>query len=364
MTQLWTHALTHRASLAQRITLGPRFTLRPTVAAIGIALTLGLSACGQVDDYLAQPSSATNGENSSSQSEDSPGEDSGGDSSNDDTPSGGVADPDGNARDNNAGDSSDTTEPADSNDPDAPQEPDTDDPENPASGPAQLSLTVVNTYPHDAGAFTQGLEYIDGALIESTGLYGTSGRRRVGLTNGEVSSSLALDDDLFGGGIALIGDETIIQLTWREGVAILADLVTLQEFDRFNYEGEGWGLCSDGERLVMSDGTSELTFRDPMSFNKIGSVKVTLAGEQLENINELECVGNDVWANIWLSSEIVRIDPTSGEVTAVVDASSLLPAGADSEDVLNGIAYNPETETFFLTGKRWDELFEVTFSDG
>ncbi len=239
-----------------------------------------------------------------------------------------------------------------------------DDPDEPASTVRLLETQIVNTFPHDGNAFTQGLEYLDGVLFESTGLYGESGRRRVGLTNGVVSSSLPLSDDLFGAGLALVGDSALIQLTWREGVAIVADPITLQEFDRFTFEGEGWGLCDLGEQLVMSDGTSVLTLRDPMSFAEIDTVAVTRDGDPVELLNELACVGEFVWANVWLTNEIVQIDPSTGDVIAVVDASALVPDGiTDEEDVLNGIAYNPVDGTYFLTGKRWDVLYEVDFVD-
>ncbi len=356
--------------------------------AIAIALCTVLAACGQASDYVAGGSGSelvTSGVDGADGDTGSSGDSDGGDSN------GGDSNGDSNGSDSNGSDSNDgdsegsgsggsgsndgdsgdgsTTEAAggdSGSDSDGDvsagggADGDTDDP----AGPTIPTLVpqIVNTFPHDPTAFTQGLEYLDGVLFESTGLYGESSRRRVGLTNGVISSSLPLTDDLFGGGLALVGEGTVIQLTWKEGIAILADPITLQEFDRFTYEGEGWGLCDQGEQLVMSDGTSTLTLRDPMSFAAVGTVSVTRAGEPVERLNELACVGGFVWANVWLTNDIVQIDPSTGDVVAVVDASSLVPTGiTDEENVLNGIAYNPVDETFFITGKRWDVLYEVDF---
>jgi glutaminyl-peptide cyclotransferase len=219
---------------------------------------------------------------------------------------------------------------------------------------------VIATFPHDPEAFTQGLVLHGGKFFESTGLLGRSTLRRVTLATGEVEQSVALPDDHFGEGLALAGDR-LIQLTWQNQVAFVYDL----DFDAtnpFGYEGEGWGLCYDGEKLVMSDGSSRLTFRDAVSFEVIGGVDVLSAGEPVTALNELECVGDLVYANVWLTDTIVRIDAATGGVLTTIDASGLLtPQEAAAADVLNGIAFDAATEHFYLTGKLWPKLFEVRF---
>ena len=231
-----------------------------------------------------------------------------------------------------------------------------------AAGLAALVPEVVNTFPHDPLAFTQGLEFHRGMLIEGVGEYGRSERRIVDVTTGAVTVEAALPLEQFGNGLT-VSDERLIQITWRDGRAIIADPNTLEATGQFAYDGEGWGICSDTERLIMSNGTSSLTFRDPASFEPTGSVEVTLGGQPLLKLNELECVDGTVWANIWLSTDIVQIDPSTGEVLAVVDARSLVPSdqALGREDVLNGIAYNRDSATFFVTGKRWNTLYEVRF---
>ncbi|WP_211228418.1 glutaminyl-peptide cyclotransferase [Glycomyces tenuis] len=232
-------------------------------------------------------------------------------------------------------------------------------PEDPAV--EQLSVEVLDTFDHDADAFTQGLELRDGVFYESTGLYGSSDVRTVDPGTGDVLDSEALPDDQFGEGLTLTED-AVWQITWQEGLAYQRDPETLDVVETFEYEGEGWGICYDGERLVMSDGSSTLTFRDPASFEALGTVDVTLGGEAVDQINELECAGGQVWANVWQTDEIVRIDPATGEVGAVVDASGLLTEDeAASADVLNGIAAAEEEGTFYITGKLWPKLFLVRF---
>ncbi len=222
----------------------------------------------------------------------------------------------------------------------------------------ELEFSVVGRFPHDPAAFTQGLAFDQGDLVESVGLYGESGVRRY--TPGSPPSAVeALDDEFFGAGIAIVGDQAL-QLTWQEGRAISRQVDNLVPLESIGYSGEGWGLCFDGERLIMSNGSTNLTFRDPSSFEVLGTVEVTRNGQVVPRLNELECVEGFVWANVWLSNEILRIDPNSGEVVAWLDASSLEPSGLSQDDVLNGIAYSPQTNTYFLTGKRWPQLFEVS----
>lgn len=222
-----------------------------------------------------------------------------------------------------------------------------------------LRARIVAKYPHATDAFTQGLLWHDGAMYESTGRYGQSSLRRVRLENGEVLAQRPLDSAFFGEGLALV-DERLIQLTWRSGVAMVSDLSSLEEVSTLRYPGEGWGLCFDGTALVMSDGSSILEFRDPDTMELLREVTVWRGSRPLARLNELECVGDAVYANIWQREEIVRIDPSSGRVTAVIDASGLLtPMEALRADVLNGIAYRDDTETLLLTGKLWPHVFEV-----
>jgi glutamine cyclotransferase len=228
---------------------------------------------------------------------------------------------------------------------------------------ARLRVQVLASQPHDTQAFTQGLELHDGVLYEGTGLTGRSELRTVRPATGEVIDRVALPPDVFGEGITVVGDR-IWQLTFTEQFAFLRDRATLGELRRVEYTGQGWGLCHDAprDRLVMSSGAPELTFRDPETFEQLGSVAVTLDGQPLQNINELECVGNRVWANVWLTDQIVRIDPATGVVDAVVDASGLLSESeAAAADVLNGIAAIPCSDTFLITGKLWPRMFRVRF---
>ncbi|HLV58349.1 MAG TPA: glutaminyl-peptide cyclotransferase [Natronosporangium sp.] len=232
------------------------------------------------------------------------------------------------------------------------------------AGPVQrLRVEVLATYPHDPTAFTQGLEWHDGRLYESTGRYGFSDLRVSEIETGRVRQRVPLPEEVFGEGMTVVGDR-IWQLTWREQVAFQRDRGTLAETGRATYEGEGWGLCYDERsgRLVMSDGTPRLTFRDPQTFAPLASVTVRLGADPVEMINELECVDGDVWANLWQTDRIVRIDPVTGQVEAVVDASGLLSADQRAQaDVLNGIAAVPGTDTFLVTGKLWPTMFLVRF---
>jgi len=231
-------------------------------------------------------------------------------------------------------------------------------PGGPSNGPAKVE--VLATTPHDTGAFTEGFELVDGVLYEGTGLEGESQLRRVDPATGVVQQKVDLPPEMFGEGIAVVGDR-VWQLTYRNGIAIQRDKTSFAEVRRATYTGEGWGLCFDDKRLVMSDGTAKLTFRDPSTFAETGSVQVTEDGRPLQMINELECVGGSVWANVWQTDKIVRIDPATGKVTAGIDASSLRPANVPKSDVLNGIAAVPGTDEFLVTGKNWPSVFRVRF---
>ena len=197
-------------------------------------------------------------------------------------------------------------------------------------------------------------------MFESTGATGAlSTLREVDPVSGEIQRILTIDDPYYAEGLERV-DDRLIQLTWQNGLAFEYDLESFDRLQDFNYGGEGWGLCLDGERLVMSDGTDRLQFRDPASFEEIAPrVSVTLDGQPVPRLNELECVGGTVWANVWETDTIVGIDPASGVVTAVVDAAGLeRPAEAS---VLNGIAYDPGSGNYLLTGKWWPTVYEVRF---
>lgn len=227
----------------------------------------------------------------------------------------------------------------------------------PPADPAHR-LKVVRSYPHDPRAFTQGLLLVDGKLYESTGLFGRSSLRRVDLASGQVELAARLPAELFGEGLALVG-QRLFQLTWKNGVVLVWDLATLKKQAEISYEGEGWGLCFDGRQLIMSDGTDRLTRRNAQTFVREGEVHVRLAGRSLTKLNELECAGNTIYANVWQDDHIARIDGRTGEVTAWIDAARLLaPAEAASADVLNGIAMD-SSGRLFVTGKLWPRLFEV-----
>lgn len=282
----------------------------------------------------------------------------------------------------------------------------------------RLTPSVVSVYPHDPQAFTQGLLFEDGRMFESTGFYEASTLREVDYRTGRVLRQIVLADTevgkdmrFFAEGLALVddgqGSSRLIQLTWEDQMAFSWDTETFHEtaepLEQYRYKGEGWGLCYDGDRLAMSNGTSVLNFHSPEGFAMVGeSLAVTLDGNPVELLNELECVGDDIWANVWLTDLIMRIDARTGEVTGVVDASPLtaslgagcgnsedaqgsdaetsaadapvsaviaaiqdaglpLPCVTDSNAVLNGIAHDETTGRFFLTGKNWPLLFEVQF---
>ena len=227
--------------------------------------------------------------------------------------------------------------------------------------PERLMVKIVSVRPHDPQAFTQGLFLQSGSLFESTGLYGSSSLREVDPRTGKVKRKVGVPQEFFAEGLALV-DGRLIQLTWQNQKALVYGLADFKRAGELPYQGEGWGLCWDGRRLIMTDGSDRLTFRDPKTFAVLGEVRVTLADRPVNELNELECVDGTVYANVWQTDDILRIDPASGKVTAVVDASGLLtPAERQNTDVLNGIAWDPENKTFLITGKLWPKMFEVTF---
>ena len=230
----------------------------------------------------------------------------------------------------------------------------------------QLFVEVIETFPHDATAFTQGLELHDGDFFESTGSRGPgntlldSTLRRVDPATGQVEQSVSIEQPFFAEGLTKVGDE-LIQLTWQDGVAFYWDATTFELLRTVPYAGEGWGLCYDGAQLIMTDGTPSITLRDAATFAEITRLTVTVNGEPVDNLNEIECVNGSVWANIFLSQQIVRIDPATGNVTAIVDATALAGPEGEGNAVLNGIAWDETTQSFFLTGKLWPTMYRVNF---
>lgn len=219
---------------------------------------------------------------------------------------------------------------------------------------------VVRAWPHDRAAFTQGLIWHDGGLIESTGRY-PSTVRKVRLEDGAVLSRRILDTTYFGEGLTEVGGR-VFSLTWRNGRGFIWDAADLSPRGEFAYDGEGWGLTDDGARLILSDGSDVLRFLDPATQAEIGQIPVTLNGRPVDRINELEWVDGEVFANIWQTDLIIRIDPATGKVTGVVDLTDLLPdrAGMNPhDDVLNGIAWDPDGRRLFVTGKNWPTIFEI-----
>jgi glutaminyl-peptide cyclotransferase len=241
-----------------------------------------------------------------------------------------------------------------------------------AAAPAEVinyTYQVVNTFPHDPRAFTQGLLFHDGKLLESTGWYGQSSLREVNLATGTVLRKWDVPSQYFAEGLTLL-DGKLYQLTWKEGKAFVYDLNAdpkgFRKAGEFTYTGEGWGLATDGHWLIMSDGTSTLRFLNPATFAVDHKIQVFKDGLPQERLNELEYVQGQIYANIWQTDWVARIDPVTGKVAGMIDFSFLLPAadripppGIPPSDVLNGIAYDPAGDRLFVTGKNWPKLFEV-----
>jgi len=217
---------------------------------------------------------------------------------------------------------------------------------------------VLATLPHDTSSFTEGLQRDGTTLWEGTGLAGLSELRELDPTTGAVVRSAPLPGKLWGEGVAVTGD-TIWQLTYQDGVALLWDKATLKVKKQVALTGEGWGLCFDGNRLVQSDGSATLRFRNPTTFAQTGALTVTLDGKPVPQLNELECAGGQVWANVWPTTQLVRINPASGRVTAKVDGGGLLtPEQAQGTDVMNGITWLGGDE-YLVTGKYWPVMLRV-----
>ena len=220
---------------------------------------------------------------------------------------------------------------------------------------------VVHSYPHDPGAFTEGLFFLNGFLYESTGLEGHSTIRKVRLETGKVVQQVDIPPQYFGEGIVNWRGQ-LISLTWKSQTGFVFDLATLKLQRSFSYEGEGWALTQDGKQLIMSDGTAELRFLNPATLRETRRLEVTLNGRPVPNVNELEWVGGEIYANVWHSDSILRIDPHSGNVVGVINLAGLMDASqriAGPDGVLNGIAYDAKGERLFVTGKDWPKLFEI-----
>jgi glutamine cyclotransferase len=222
------------------------------------------------------------------------------------------------------------------------------------------SYEVINTWPHDAEAYTQGLAFHDGTLFESTGLYGSSSLRRVELKTGKVKKKVEVDRQYFAEGMTIFGDK-IFQLTWQAQKGFIYDLKKLRQEGEFNYEGQGWGLTHDNHSLIMSDGTNRIRFLDPTSFQVQRTISVYENGHPLTELNELEFIKGEIYANIWKTDRIVRIDPTTGKINAWIDMTGLHHQGEERarENCLNGIAYDTESDRLFVTGKRWEKIYQI-----
>jgi glutamine cyclotransferase len=227
------------------------------------------------------------------------------------------------------------------------------------SAATHYTYTIVNTYPHDTNAFTEGLVYSDGFLYESTGLNGESSLRRVNLTAGNILQEITLPSQYFGEGITIVNN-TIIQLTWQSQIGFVYDKTTFALLQNFTYPTEGWGLTFDGKHLIMSDGTDNLYFLDPTTFQRTGQTQVHDGNTSIANINELEYINGDIYANIWLTNKIAIINPNTGQIKAWIDLTGL-PAENNSNPnaVLNGIAYDQQNNRLFVTGKDWPNLYQI-----
>ncbi len=219
---------------------------------------------------------------------------------------------------------------------------------------------VLQSWPHDTEAYTQGLLFDNGKLFESTGLVGKSSIREVDLVSGRVLRRKDVPEPYFGEGIVIVGND-LFEITWTSGEAFVYDAKTFEKKTQFKYEGEGWGLTTDGTSIVMSDGTAAIRFRDPKTFAVTRSITVTDNGTPVPQLNELEWVKGEIWANVYQSDQIARIDPATGHVTGWIDLAGLLPLidRTGKEDVLNGIAYDAKTDRYIVTGKLWPKMYEI-----
>ncbi|RCW47713.1 MULTISPECIES: glutaminyl-peptide cyclotransferase [unclassified Halanaerobium] len=221
------------------------------------------------------------------------------------------------------------------------------------------SYKIINTYPHDSTAFTQGLEFFNGFLYESTGLYDKSSLKKINLNTGEILKIKKLPGNHFGEGITILNDK-IYQLTWKAKTAYVYDL-NFNLLKEFSYKGEGWGLTNDSQHLIMSNGSNKIYYRNPDNFSVLRTIEVAAYGEKISNINELEYINGEIFANIWFEDYILRINPESGEINSMINLSGIInPDNYLHEiNVLNGIAYDEDTGRLFVTGKLWPHIFEI-----
>jgi len=224
----------------------------------------------------------------------------------------------------------------------------------------QYTYRVVKTYPHDRNAFTQGLEYRDGVLYESTGIVGRSSVRKVDLATGRVLQSFDVPQPFFGEGITVVNNQ-IIELTWQGQAGFVYDKSNLRVVRSFNYPGEGWGLTNDGKQIYMSDGSSQIRVWDPATLKEIRRIAVKDGSQPITELNELEFVKGEILANVWQTDRIARISPADGKVLGWIDLSGILSQAERSspDAVLNGIAYDAASDRLFVTGKLWPKLFEI-----
>ncbi len=229
-----------------------------------------------------------------------------------------------------------------------------------ANGETELwTYEIVATIPHEPTAFTQGLVIHDGRLYESTGQYGESTLRRLELATGRVEKQIALSSAYFGEGITIFG-ERLYQLTWQNNLALVYDVETFDRVGAYRYDGEGWGLTHDGTHLIVSDGSAAIRFHNPETFEVVRRLVVQADGQPVGSLNELEYINGEIWANLWYQDRIARISPETGAVLGWIDLSGLYPRSRRaSEDVLNGIAYDAETDRLYVTGKNWPWLYQI-----
>jgi glutamine cyclotransferase len=233
-------------------------------------------------------------------------------------------------------------------------------PQNTTPPAPVYSYEIVNTWPHDPDAFTQGLQYYNGELYESTGLNGKSSLRRVDLKTGKVLQKIDISNDYFAEGMTIL-DSKIYQLTYQTHIGFIYDLKTFEKLGSWQYEGEGWGLTTDGKELIMTNGSNKINFLDPRSLTISRTIEVFDEGYPVENLNELEYIRGEIYVNIWRTDRVARIDPVTGKVNGWIDLAGLLMPQERTEkvDVLNGIAYDEKGDRIFVTGKLWPKLFEI-----
>jgi len=235
-----------------------------------------------------------------------------------------------------------------------------------ATAPPRVEIKVLEILPHDRSVFTEGLAFWNGRLFESGGEYGKSTLREVELATGKTLREVKLEPRYFGEGMTILGGR-IYQLTWQEQTCFVYDAATLRKLTQIKYDGEGWGMTSDGHTLIVSDGSDVIRFRDPATLATKRSIHVIYQGKPVTMLNELEYIDGLIWANVWRTNFILRIDPADGRIVDILDAAAAYPQnlrGPDVDDVLNGIAYDARTKSIYITGKRWPQMYKVRAPQG